>query len=151
MRQESLKTAYIQFFNPRTSLNESVALLQDGPAFRGTLKRQATTSFAKATTATVSTVTLDSPDKATVVYSILLSGTPVLVDTSGSAVHESGNWKVAGATFCGLLAAQGPPPPACAQATAMSARNCSSPHKQTVAGGSGATTVGSGRWPSCPR
>jgi hypothetical protein len=119
----AIKTAYIKFFNPATSLTESVTLLQGGQAFRGTLKKQAKTTFAKTTTATVSTVTLDSPNKATVVYTLLLSGAPVLVDTTGSAVHESGKWKVAGATFCGLLTAQGPPPPVCARATATSARN----------------------------
>lgn len=119
----AIKIAYIKFFNAATSLNESVKLLQDGPAFRGALQRQAKTSFAKTTTATVSTVTLDSPNKATVVYSILLSGTPVLVNTTGSAVHESGGWKVAGATFCGLLAARGPPPPVCAKATPTSPPN----------------------------
>ncbi len=114
----AIKTAYIRFFNPATSLNESVRLLEDGPAFKGTLERQAKTSFAKTTTATVSTVTMDSPDKATVVYSLLLSGAPVLVNTTGSAVHESGTWKVASATFCGLLTTQGPAPPVCARATA---------------------------------
>jgi hypothetical protein len=117
----AIKTTYIKFFNPATSLEESVTLLQDGPAFRATLKKQAQTSFAKATTVTVSAVTMDSPNKATVVYSILLSGAPVLVNTTGSAVHESGKWKIAGATFCGLLAAQGPPPAVCGKATATSA------------------------------
>lgn len=119
----AIKTTYVKFFNPATSLTESVTLLQDGQAFRGTLKKQAKTTFAKTTTATVSTVTMNSPNKATVVYTLLLSGTPVLVDTTGSAVHESGKWKVAGATFCGLLTAQGPPPPVCARATATSAPN----------------------------
>jgi len=117
----AITAAYLKFFNPGTSLQESVTLLQDGPAFRDTLRKQAKTSFAKTTTATVSTVTLDSPNKATVVYTILISGTPVLVNTTGSAVHESGTWKVAGETFCGLLTAQGPPPPICAQARATSA------------------------------
>lgn len=116
----AIKTSYVQFFNPKTSLNVSVTLLQDGPAFRKTLKKQAKTSFAKATTATVSTVTLDTRFKATVVYTILLAGKPVLVDTIGAAVQEDGKWKVAGATFCGLLTAQGPPPKACAPAAATS-------------------------------
>jgi hypothetical protein len=119
----AIKAAYVKFFNPATSLNESVTLLQDGPAFRKTLKKQAKTSFAKTTTATVAKVTLVSPVKATVVYTILLSGTPVLVNTTGSAVHQRGTWKVAGATFCGLLTAQGPPPPVCTRATATSAPN----------------------------
>jgi hypothetical protein len=117
----AIKTAYLKFFNPATSLRESVTLLQDGPAFKQTLKKQAKTDFAKTTTATVSTVTLTSPNRATVVYTILLSGSPVLENTIGSAVHESGKWKVAGATFCGLLTAQGPPPAVCAQAAATTA------------------------------
>ena len=112
----AIRTAYIKFFNPKTSLNVSMTLLQGGSAFRNTLKKQAKTSFAKATTATVSTVTLNTRYKATVVYTILLSGKPVLVDTIGSAVQENGKWKVAGATFCGLLTAQGPPPKVCAPA-----------------------------------
>ncbi len=117
----AIKNAYTRFFNPATSLDQSVALLQNGPAFTETLRKQAKTDFAKATTATVSTVTVQSPTKATVVYSILLSGTPVLVDATGSAVHERGAWKVSGATFCGLLAAQGPAPRVCAQSAAPSA------------------------------
>jgi hypothetical protein len=110
----AIKAVYIQFFNPATPLDVSMTLLQDGPAFERTLKQQAKTEFAKTTTATVSSVTLNTQFKATVVYSILLSGSPVLVDTIGSAVQEDGKWKVAGATFCGLLAAQGPAPKACA-------------------------------------
>ena len=117
----AITTAYTQFFNPKTSLNVSMTLLQNGPAFRNALKTQAKTEFAKATTATVSTVTLNTPYKATVVYSILLSGEPVLVDTIGAAVQENGKWKVAGATFCGLLTAQGPPPKVCAPAAATEA------------------------------
>jgi len=92
----------------------SMTLLQNGPAFRKTLKTQAKTEFAKATTVTVSTVTMNTHFMATVVYSILLSGKPVLVNTIGSAVQENGTWKVAAATFCGLLTTQGPPPKVCA-------------------------------------
>jgi hypothetical protein len=110
----AIKATYIKFFNPATSLNVSMTLLQDGPAFKRTLKEQAKTDFAKATTATVSTVTLNTRYKATVVYTLLVSGSPVLVDTIGSAVQESGKWKVSGSTFCGLLAAQGPAPKVCA-------------------------------------
>jgi hypothetical protein len=112
----AIRTAYVTFFNPKTSLNVSMTLLQDGPAFRKTLEQQAKTDFAKATTATVSTVTLNTRFKATVVYTILLSGKPVLVNSIGSAVQEDGRWKVAGATFCGLLTAQGSPPKICVPA-----------------------------------
>jgi hypothetical protein len=114
----AIKATYIKFFNPATSLKVSMTLLQDGPAFRKTLKEQAKTDFAKSTTATVSTVTMNTPSRATVVYTLLVSGSPVLVNTIGTAVQESGNWKVSGSTFCGLLTAQGPAPKVCAQAAA---------------------------------
>jgi hypothetical protein len=110
----AIKAVYIKFFNPATPLDVSMTLLQDGPAFKTTLKQQAKTEFARTTTATVSSVTLNTRFKATVVYSLLLSGSPVLVDSIGSAVQEDGKWKVSGATFCGLLATQGPAPKACA-------------------------------------
>ena len=112
----AITAAYIEFFNPKTSLTVSMTLLQNGHAFRKTLKTQAKTEFAKATTATVATVTMNTRYKATVVYSILLSGKPVLVDTIGSAVLENGKWKVAGATFCGLRTAQGTTPKVCTPA-----------------------------------
>ena len=119
----AIKTVYSKFFNPKTSIQESISLLQDGAAFRGTLEEQAKTSFAKTASVTVSKVTVDSPNKATIVYTILLSGSPVLPNTTGFAVREGGTWKIAGATFCGLLAAQGAPPPVCSQRAATSVPN----------------------------
>lgn len=54
--------------------------------------------------ATVSKVTVTKPAaQATVDYSILLSGKPVLSDQPGTSVYQDGTWKVGASSFCGLL------------------------------------------------
>jgi hypothetical protein len=109
----TIKLAYRNFFNPATPLSKAVTLLQNGTAFTESLRKQAGTPLAKATTVTVSKVTRSSDDTATVLYTLLLSGKPLLVDTVGAAVRERGTWKVADVSFCALLAAQGTAPAAC--------------------------------------
>ncbi|MEP7020028.1 MAG: hypothetical protein ABI808_05220, partial [Pseudonocardiales bacterium] len=59
-----------------------------------------------------------SANKATVIFTVLLDGKPTRPNTTGYAVHEGGRWKVAGATFCSVLAAQGAPPQVCTTAAA---------------------------------
>jgi hypothetical protein len=118
--EQAIRTAYTNFLNPASSVDKSVSLLQDGEAFRSTLSQATTESLAKSAGVTVSKVTLDSPNKATVVYTILLGGSPVLTNSTGYAVRENGTWKVSGATFCALLTLQITPPPACSLAAATS-------------------------------
>jgi hypothetical protein len=110
--------AYTAFFSPTTPLDTSVGLVQDGEAFRQTLIDQGKTSNAQHASATVSKVVVNSPNRATVTFSILLSGSPVLPNQTGYAVKEGGTWKVSGATFCALLTAAGSPPAACKTAAA---------------------------------
>lgn len=116
----AITKAFTTFFSSATPVDDSVAFLQDGAAFRDVLEDQAKTASAGKASATVSKVTLDSPDKASVVFTIRLAGAPVLPNTPGFAVREAGSWKVAGLTFCGLLQVQGSPPPVCAQPAATS-------------------------------
>lgn len=115
-----IKTAYVRFFSSKTSVADSVAVIQDGTAFKDTLAQQAKTDVAQTTSATVSTVVANSADKASVVFTILQAGTPVLPNANGFAVREDGRWKVAGATFCGLLALQGSRPSVCSRPAATS-------------------------------
>jgi hypothetical protein len=51
-------------------------------------------------------VTVTSSAQATVIYDILLSGTPVLSNQKGVAVNQGGTWKVGDTSFCALLALQ---------------------------------------------
>ncbi|MDT4936066.1 MAG: hypothetical protein QOK11_3958, partial [Pseudonocardiales bacterium] len=114
----AIKKAYTTLIDSTTSTADSIAVLQDGAAFKDTLDAQAKSPQAQDTTATVSRVTAQSPNTAVVIFTILLKGSPVLKDTPGFAVRENGRWKVAGGTFCGLLTLNGGAPPVCKTAAA---------------------------------
>jgi hypothetical protein len=109
----AVKNAYVTFFDPKTPQATSMGLLQDGTAFKAALEEQAKGTFAQNASATVAKVTLQSPNTAKVVFSILVSGKVTLAGQPGYAVHEDGTWKVAGQTFCGLLTLEGSVPAAC--------------------------------------
>jgi hypothetical protein len=107
-----IKSAYEKFFAPKTSLSDRVALLQDGPRFKSVVRQFASNPLAKNVSATVSSVTLHGPNKATVVYTVKLGGTS-LGNQTGTAVRENGTWKVGFAGLCKLVALAGPTPSAC--------------------------------------
>jgi predicted cobalt transporter CbtA len=114
----AIKSAYIAFFDPNTDLQKSLSLLQDGADFKDSVVSQGNSSYAKQASVTVSKVVVNSADKATVIFSVLLNKSPILANQTGYSVRQGGVWKVAGVTFCGLLAAQGTPPPACSKPAA---------------------------------
>ena len=92
-------------FNGKAPIPRRLALVQDGEQVAAFVEAQAKTSFGAAatgSTATVKSVTLTSPSRATVRYDVLLLGTPLLKNQVGTAVYEDGTWKVAIASFCGL-------------------------------------------------
>lgn len=114
----AIKNAYISLFAPTTPLDTSVTLLQDGSEFRQTLDSESKTTYAKEASVSVSKVSVTSANRATVTFSVLLNKSPILPNQSGYAIREGGHWKVAGATFCALLTAQGNAPAACKKAVA---------------------------------
>ena len=113
-----ITTAYIRFFDPTVAQAEKIALIQDGAAFSQAISQGSKSEFAKTTTVQVTKVNVTSANKATVIFTVLRTGSPALANQIGYAVHENGKWKVAGATFCGLLATQGAVPPVCTTAPA---------------------------------
>jgi hypothetical protein len=117
----AITSVYTRFIEPGTPIADKVGMVQDGPAFEAAMQALSSSDFAKQVSITVSKVTLDSPNKATVTYSILIQNSPVLPNTTGFAVREDGTWKVAGATLCGLLQVNNPKlPPACSAPAATS-------------------------------
>ena len=110
-----IKGVYVKFFSSKTPTSTRVNLLQNGHQFAPAIAALAQNPLAKNTSATVSSVTLQGPDKAKVVYTVNLSGTPVpgLKNRTGSAVRENGAWKVGAADFCALVSLGGSPPEAC--------------------------------------
>jgi hypothetical protein len=115
-----ITTSYIRFFDSTLAQAQRLPLLQHGAAFAQAMTEQANGEFAKATSVRVTIVTVTSPDQASVIYTLLLDGSPASTDQIGYAVREAGKWKVAGTTFCRLLAQQGAPPSVCERPPATS-------------------------------
>ena len=95
-----------------------VSLLQNGQVFEPIIKAQAGSPLASSATSSVSSVTIQSPAQAKVVYSILVGGSPALKNQPGVAVFQGGIWKVGDQSFCALLTLEnnGKAPSACASA-----------------------------------
>jgi hypothetical protein len=91
------------FFNAKTPLAQRVKYLQSGHVFAPVLRAQARSALASSASAKVTKVVMVSPHQATVTYTILVSGQPMLRDQTGVAVLQGGVWKVGDASFCGLL------------------------------------------------
>lgn len=113
-----ITTAYLRFFDPTIAQSERLHLIQDGAQFSQAISLQEKSEFAKAVSIQVTKVTVTSANKATVIFTKLVDGSPPLPNQTGHAVHEDGRWKVAGATFCALLATQGALPQVCTVAAA---------------------------------
>ncbi|MBY8859807.1 hypothetical protein K7711_25290 [Nocardia sp. CA2R105] len=110
---QAITEVFTKFFDAKTSAADKATLVEKGDAFAPVLQAQASNPQAQGTSATVSAVTLDDPTHATVTYSIVMGGNPVLPNQAGKAVQDAGKWKVAAATFCQLMTMQGGKSAAC--------------------------------------
>ena len=99
----AIKSNWATFFNAKTTTARRVQLLQNGQVLATVLKEQAKNTLAATATSTVSQVTLTGTNQASVTYTILVSGQPVLKGQHGVAVYQDGIWKVGLVSFCGLL------------------------------------------------
>jgi hypothetical protein len=93
------------FFNIKTSAAKRVSLLQDGSEFYTIIKAQADNPLASGLTAKVTSISNITAAQADVKYDLLVGGSKV--PQTGTAVNESGTWKVSATTFCGLLSLEG--------------------------------------------
>jgi hypothetical protein len=112
----AIKTNWVTFFNPKTSVATKVTLVENGSKYAALLQTQAKNPTAATASASVQSVKITSPTQATVSYTILVSGSPVLKGQKGIAVYQDGTWKVSKTSFCGLAALEngGKAPAACA-------------------------------------
>ncbi len=88
-----IKSAYEKFFSGQSSVSERAAVLQNGSRFKPVIQAFASNPLAKNVNVTVSSVTLQGADKARVVYTVKL-GSAGLPKQNGTAVRQSGTWKV---------------------------------------------------------
>jgi len=105
-----------KFFSSSTPVSEKVTLLQNGSQFTAAIS--GLTSLVSGLGAKVTGVTLTSATSATVDYNLTASGSSLLSGQTGTAVLESGIWKVGDASLCGLLklVPGGTEPAACSSA-----------------------------------
>jgi hypothetical protein len=101
--EKTIAANWTAFFSPKTPVAKRVSLLQNGSTFASVIQAQASSSLASEASAEVTKVTVTSPSQATVIYTVLLAGTPALSNQKGVAVYQDGTWKVGVASFCGLL------------------------------------------------
>ena len=113
--KQQIKAAYAKFFSSKTPLDTRVALLQNGSKFKPLISALAKNPLASNTSAMVSSVSIQSPIYAKVVYTVNIGGTavPGLKHRQGTAVMENGTWKVGDASFCALVSLQGSTPSVC--------------------------------------
>jgi hypothetical protein len=97
---------FVKFFDGTQPVADKVGLLENGQQYTAQLEAQAASALGKAATASVSAVTITSPTRADVTYSILVGGVPALPNQPGKAVLQDGVWKVSADTFLALLALQ---------------------------------------------
>jgi hypothetical protein len=100
----TIKKNWETFFNGKTPAATKVGLVQGGSKFAAVLQAAAANPSGATASASVQSVTLTSATEATVHYTILVSGTPMLSGQKGTAVLESGVWKVGTSSFCSLAA-----------------------------------------------
>lgn len=114
-----IKKNWVTFFNGKAPAASKIALVQNGQKFATEIKASAKSSASRTAGASVQSVKLTSPTQATVVYSILISGSPVLTKQQGIAVYQDKTWKVGQSSFCALLALEGggKAPAACSSAS----------------------------------
>jgi len=112
----AIKQDWVTFFNPKTSVAAKEAILENGSKYEALLKSQASNPTAATASASVQSVKITSPTGATIDYTILVSGSPVLKGQKGTAVYQDGTWKVSKTSFCGLAALEngGKAPAVCA-------------------------------------
>jgi hypothetical protein len=101
-----------QFFSSKTDVAGKVRLIQNGEQFKPVIRAFASNPLASNVSATVSSVTLQGPNKARVVYVVKFGGASLPKQT-GVAVRENGTWKVGDASLCKLIALGGTTPSAC--------------------------------------
>jgi len=111
--EKDISDTFVAFFSAQTPTAQKIALVENSAAFADTINAQAESPLTMGATATVSKVDLDAPGHATVTYTVLVNGQPVLPDQTGESVQVDGAWKVSQTTFCELLTLQGNPPPVC--------------------------------------
>lgn len=92
-----------KFFNPATSLDERLNLLEGGGRLRPVLEAFSGDKRMGQVNADVKKVEFTSKTRARVTYDLKLEGRTALPDATGESVEQGGTWKVSTKSLCGLV------------------------------------------------
>jgi hypothetical protein len=98
---------YRKFFDPATPVAQKVGLVENGAAVASVLRGFAGNPLAAHASAAVLTVSFTSATAADVTFNLCESGAVVLPGSAGKSVLQTGVWKIADATLCGLVKLSG--------------------------------------------
>lgn len=102
--KQQVKANWQQFFSG--TAQQRIALLQNGQQYATQLRALSANPLAKQLKAKVQSVKVQSPTTATVRYTLVLAGQPVLRNQTGVAIKQDGTWKIGIQSFQQLLRLQ---------------------------------------------
>ncbi|MFZ3571441.1 hypothetical protein ACOKM5_31415 [Streptomyces sp. BH097] len=113
--EKEIRTNWKKFFDPKVSMKDKEAVLEDGARMRPVLKGFSGDKRGGQVEATVTKVAFTSATAADVTYGLALKGATVLPDAKGTSVEQRGTWKVSVNTLCALVQLSGnaSPGPGC--------------------------------------
>ncbi|MFE0173876.1 hypothetical protein ACFWZ2_16295 [Streptomyces sp. NPDC059002] len=113
--EKQVRTNWEKFFDPKTSMKDKEALLENGSRMRAVLQSFSGDERGKQVAAKVGKVEFTSPKAADVTYALTLKGATALPTASGTAVNQDDTWKVSVKTLCALVKLSGnaSPGPGC--------------------------------------
>jgi hypothetical protein len=101
-----IKANWVAFFGLVLPVSRRVALLQNGQMFATLVRAGSAEKISVTATARVTRVSVVTPTRAEVTYTVLISGHPVLSNQLGTSVYQNGVWKVSDSSYCALLTLQ---------------------------------------------
>ncbi|MHB9862803.1 hypothetical protein [Streptomyces sp. YIM S03343] len=104
---KEIKTNWATFFDPASSTQQKLAVLENGSAMAPVLQAFGSDQRGREVKAQVTKVVFTSPTGATVTYNLILNGATALPGASGSSVLQGGTWKVSVKTLCALVQLSG--------------------------------------------
>jgi cytoskeletal protein RodZ len=111
--KNQIQTNWQTFFANSTPLSERENLLQNGSQFTQPIKTEFNSLGTASVSLKITNLSLVSPTKYNLLYSVYLDKQPVLVEQSGQSVLINNTWKVSDETLCQLLKLAGQKPSVC--------------------------------------
>ncbi|WP_236239638.1 hypothetical protein [Streptomyces sp. CC228A] len=105
--REEIEENWQTFFAPETSVDDKVAVLENGEQLRPVLLGFAANPQARDTSVEITDIAFVSDTRAEVTYDLRVGEQTPLPDARGTAVYQDDVWKVSQQTLCALVKLSG--------------------------------------------